>query len=152
MKNLARPSFFRMFDLLLSTTNPHSRLTRWTHDGVEFERERHSYTGPKHGLTIDITTLTRGGRRGWCLMVTKEYWWEGAESKAFKDLRWARALSGQRGEMMAWLRAQEAELERALMTRRAPKDRDRSESTEKGQAATVASNESLGLLGKDGAP
>ena len=149
MKNLARPSFFRMFDLLLSTTNPHSRLTRWTYDSVEFERERHSYTGPKHGLTIDITTLTRGGRRGWCLMVTKEYWWVGAESKAFKDLHWARAVDGQRSEMMAWLRAQEVALERSLMARRAPKERDRSEPTPKGQAA---SKESLGLLSKDGTP
>lgn len=112
MKSLARPSFFRTFDLLLSTTNPGLKLTRWTHDGVEFERERHSFVGPKHGLTIEIVSLTRGGRRGWSLMVTKEYWWAGAESKAFKDLRWARPLSGQRNDMLAWLRAQEAALER----------------------------------------
>jgi hypothetical protein len=146
MKSLARPSFFRMFDLLLSTTNPGGKLTRWTHDGVEFERDRHSYTGPKHGLTIEIVTLTRGGRRGWCLMVTKEYWWVGAESKAFKDFRWARAVSGQRNELMAWLRAQEVALERSLTTRRAPAGQDRFESTEKGRAA---SEENLGLQSKD---
>ncbi len=113
MKSLARPSFFRMFDLLLSTTNPGLKLTRWTHDRVEFERERHSFTGPKHGLTLDIFTLTRGDRRGWSLMVTKEYWWVGAESKAFKNTRWARQLSGQRDDLFAWLRAQGAALERS---------------------------------------
>jgi hypothetical protein len=128
MKSLARPSFFRMFDLLLSTTNPGSKLTRWTHDGVEFERERHSYSGPKHGLTIDIFVLTRAGRHGWSLMVTKEYWWGGPKSEPFKDLRWARPLSGQRSDLFAWLRAQEAALERALMIPRAPRGH---ESTDK---------------------
>jgi len=85
MKSFARPSFFRVFDLLISTTNPQLRRTRWTHDGVEFERERHSFSGPKHGLTIETITLTRAGRRAWSLMVIKEYWWAGAESKAFQE-------------------------------------------------------------------
>jgi hypothetical protein len=111
MKNLARPSFFRMFDLLVSTVNPGLKLTRWTHDGVTFERERHSFTGPRHSVTIDIFTLTHGGRRGWSLMVTKEYWWAGAEGKAFKNSRWARPLGGQRSDLFAWLRKQEAALD-----------------------------------------
>jgi len=113
MKSFARPSFFRLFDLLLSTSNPGLKLTRWTHEGVEFERERHSFAGPKHGLTIEICTLTRGGRRGWSLMVTKEYWWAGAETQAFKQLRWARPLRGQRSDLLAWLRTQEAALDRS---------------------------------------
>jgi hypothetical protein len=131
MKSFARPSFFRIFDLLLSTTNPSLKLTRWTHDGVEFERERHSFTGPKHGLTIEIVTLTRTGRRGWCLMVTKEYWWAGVESKAFKNLRWARPLSGKRSDLLAWLRGQEAALDRALTTTRGSREQDHVDSDEK---------------------
>ncbi len=111
MKNLARPSFFRMFDLLVSTVNPGLKLTRWTHDGVNFERERHSFTGPRHSVTVDIFTLTRGGRRGWSLMVTKEYWWAGPEGKAFKNSRWARPLGGQRSDLFAWLRKHEAALD-----------------------------------------
>jgi hypothetical protein len=90
MKSFASPSFFRLLDLLLSTTNPGLKLSRWKFDGVEFERERHSVMGPKHGLAIEIFTLTHAGRRGWTLMVTKEYWWAGEESKALKNLRWAR--------------------------------------------------------------
>jgi hypothetical protein len=111
MKSLARPSFFRMFDLLVSTLNPGLKQTRWTHDGVDFERERHTFTGPRHSLTIDIFTLTRGGRRGWSLMVAKEYWWAGAEGRAFKNSRWARPLSGQRADLFAWLRKQQAALD-----------------------------------------
>jgi hypothetical protein len=90
MKSLASPSFFRLFDLLVSHANPGLKLSRWIFDGVEFERERHSFMGPKHGVAIEIFTLTHGGRRGWTLMVTKEYWWAGEESKALKNLRWAR--------------------------------------------------------------
>jgi hypothetical protein len=111
MKSLARPSFFRFFDLLLGTTNPGLKLLRWTHDSVEFERERHSFTGPRLGLTIEIVMLARGGRCNFCLLVCKEYWWAGAESKPFKQQRWARQLSGQRADLFAWLRDQEAALE-----------------------------------------
>ncbi len=112
MKSFAHPSFFRLFDLLVSLTNPGLKRSHWTHDGVEFERERHSVMGPRHGLAIEIFTLTRPGRRGWSLMVTKEYWWAGEESKALKNLRWARPTSGQRGDILSWLRAQEARIGR----------------------------------------
>jgi len=113
MKSLASPSFFRLFDLLVSHTNPGLKVSLWTFDGVEFERERHSFMGPKHGVAIEIFTLMRSGRRGWTLMVSKEYWWVGQEGRALKNLRWARATSGQRRDMMAWLRAQELALDRA---------------------------------------
>jgi hypothetical protein len=118
MKTLAQPSFFRALDLLLSTTNPGLKQARWTHDGVEFERERHSFSGPKHGLAIEIVTLTRPGRRGWSLMVTKEYWWAGPDNKAFKNLRWARPVIGRRNDMLDWMRAQDAALDRALAASR----------------------------------
>jgi hypothetical protein len=114
MKSLARPSFFRVFDLLLSTTNPRMKHSRWTHDGVEFEHDRHSFSGPKHGLTIEIYTLTRCGRRGWSFMVTKEYWWAGPDSKALKNLRWARPLSGSRTDILDWMRAKETALDRSM--------------------------------------
>jgi hypothetical protein len=45
MKSLASPSFFRFFDLLVGHTNPGLKLPRWTFDGVELERERHSFMG-----------------------------------------------------------------------------------------------------------
>jgi hypothetical protein len=105
-----------MFDLLLATTNPGLKLTRWTHDGVEFERERHSFTSARHGLAIEIITLSRSGRRAWSLMVIKEYWWAGANGKPFKNTRWARPLSGSRADLMGWLQAQEKLLERSSLS------------------------------------
>jgi hypothetical protein len=110
VKNIGDPSFFRLFDLLTSLTNRGLTRSCWTHDGVEFERERHSVTGPKHGLAIEIFTLTRPGRHGWSLIVVKEYWWAGEESKALKNLRWARPIGGQRNDIVSWLRAQETRI------------------------------------------
>jgi hypothetical protein len=101
-----------MFDLLLATTNPGSRLKRWTHDGAQFERERYSFTSPRHDLTIEIITVSRSGRCNWSFMVIKEYWSAGADAKPFKNTRWARPLSGPRADLMAWLQVQEKELER----------------------------------------
>jgi hypothetical protein len=118
MKGLAHPSFFRIFDLLLSITNPGLHKSYWAFDGVDFERERHSFTGSKHGMTIEIVTLTREGRRGWSLMVTKEYWWAGPDNKPFKNLRWARPISGQRSDMLGWMRSQEAVLGRSFASTR----------------------------------
>jgi hypothetical protein len=108
VKNFVQPSFFRLFDLLLALSNPGLKQSHWAHDGVEFERERHSVMGPRHGLAIEIFTLTRPGRHGWSLMVTKEYWWAGEESRALKNLRWARPINGTRSDILSWLRAQEA--------------------------------------------
>src|SRR5262249_30598283 len=116
MKSFASPSFFRLFDLLLGATDPGLKRSRWTFDGVEFERERPSVMGPKHGLALEIFTMTRAGGRGWTLMVTKEYWWAGEEGKALKTLRWARPTSGRRADILSWLQAQEAGLERSSMT------------------------------------
>jgi hypothetical protein len=115
MKSLARPSFFRVFDLLLGTTNPGLKLSSWAHDGVTWERERHSFTGAKHGQTIEIVTLTRGGRRGWSVMIVKEYWWVGKESRALKAMRWAKPIDGERSDIMNWFRIQEAALDDQLL-------------------------------------
>jgi hypothetical protein len=111
MKSFARPSFFRIFDLLLGTTNPGLKLSSWIHDGVTWERERHSFIGAKHGLTIEIFTLTRPGKRGWSLMIVKEYWWVGKESRAVRSVHWAKPIDGQRIEILNWFRAKETELD-----------------------------------------
>lgn len=110
MKSIGDPGFFRIFDLLISLTNRGLKQSHWTHDGVEFERERHSVSGPRHGLAIEIFSVARPGRGGWSMMVIKEYWWAGEESKALKNLRWARPISGQRSDILSWLRTQDANL------------------------------------------
>jgi hypothetical protein len=98
MKNLTHSSFLRLFDLLFGAGNPGTKLSSWTHRGVLWERERHSFTGPKHGLSIEIVTVSRPGKRGWSLMVVKEFWWAGNENKALKSLHWAKPVAGRPGD------------------------------------------------------
>ena len=64
MKSFASPSFFRVFDLLLSSTNPGLKLSRWSIEGVECERDRHSFNSPKYGLTIEVFTYCPFMARG----------------------------------------------------------------------------------------
>lgn len=113
MKSFSDPSFFRTFELLIGSSNPGLKQSRWTFDEVEFERERMSRNGPKFGLSIEIYTLSRAGRRGWCLLVVKEYWWAGQETEAVKTVRWARPISGHRVDIIDWLRLQEKKVGRA---------------------------------------
>jgi hypothetical protein len=56
--------------------------------------------------------LSRRGRRGWELLVTKEYWWTGGHERAIKTLRWSQQTEGARRDIMAWLRDQEIALQR----------------------------------------
>jgi hypothetical protein len=112
VKSFAQPSFYLLFDTLVGVTNPGLKRSDWKRDGVDFRRERHSFTGPRHGLAVEIFTLTRRGGRGWSLMVFKEYRWAGEENKALKNLRWARPTAGKRQDILAWLRAQDAKIGR----------------------------------------
>jgi hypothetical protein len=113
MKNFTSPSFFRLFDLLMSTHNPGFKRPKLTLEGVDCARERHSFTGQQHGFSVEIFTFTRTGKRGWTLMVVKEYWWIGKDSKDTKAMRWARPTGGRRSDIIAWFREQEGMLERS---------------------------------------
>jgi hypothetical protein len=107
VKNLASPSFFRAFDLLLGTGNPGSKLIQWSYDGVDWMRHRYSITGSNHGFVIEIISLTHPGRKGWSLMVTKEHWWIGQRSEPIRSVHWARPVSGNRKDIMGWFRKHE---------------------------------------------
>jgi hypothetical protein len=114
MKTFASASFFRVFELLLNSTNPGLKQRRWTIDGVECEYERHSFNGPRHGFAIEIFTLTREGKRGWSLMIVKEFWYAGKEYDAGRMPHWAKLTSGRREDVFAWLRNQEVSVEQRL--------------------------------------
>jgi hypothetical protein len=77
MKTFASPSFFRTFDLLLSTTNPGREHSRGMFDSVEWERERHSFASQNYSVALEVFTLMHSGRDGWKPMVIKEFWWAG---------------------------------------------------------------------------
>ena len=81
-------SFFRIVDRLLSAGTTRAPRTHWSIDGVEWDRERHSYSGATHGFTIEVTTGVCTGPPGWTLRVVKEYWRDG-RGESTRDLQWA---------------------------------------------------------------
>lgn len=145
MKNLQRPSFFRFFDLLVSTSNPGLRHTRWTFEGAACQRARHSFTGDGHTFIVETFTLQHGGRRGWALIVVKEYWSFGDDGKGVRTTRWARPLAGKRSDLMGWLRAQEAAFDRALPARGSSPEASPQPGRELGLAAVTAARRPLAV-------
>jgi hypothetical protein len=113
MKTFASASFFRLLDRLVDAGNPSLRRPRWSFEGVEFEYGRHSFTGSAHGFSIQTFTLSSAGRRGWSLLVVKEFWQTGDATDAARMTRWARPTGGRRGDIVTWLRTREMDLERA---------------------------------------
>jgi len=112
MKTLGDTSFFRLFDRLLGASNPRLMRTQWEVDGVECQRERHSFSGPAHGFAMETFTLMRPGRQGWRLLVVKEYWWLAGKDTPLKTLQWAKLVSGRRSDAIAWLAERQSSLER----------------------------------------
>jgi hypothetical protein len=74
MKTFVSPSFFRLFDLLMSTRNLGTKRSKWIISGIDCSRERHGFSGHSHGFAVETFNLSRAGQRGWTLMVVKEYW------------------------------------------------------------------------------
>lgn len=114
MKNFMHPSFFRLFDRLLDAANPGLKRSSWTYEGVEFERDRHSFVSSRYGVTMEVFTLTHSGRHSWRLLVSKEYWYLGEQGGGAKNLRWARPIAGRHTDILSWLRQQELTLDRVV--------------------------------------
>lgn len=110
MKKIGDASFFRIVDRLLSAGTGRVPRTHWSVDGVEWQRERHSFSGATHGFTIEVTTAERSARPGWRLRVVKEYWRDG-RGESTRDLQWAQVEAGSRAEIVEWLKRQERALE-----------------------------------------
>jgi hypothetical protein len=120
MRSFASPSFFRVFDMLVNSSNHNLTLSQWSIDGVDCERDRHSFTSPKYGLTVEVFTLTKPGKRGWSLIVVKEYWWAGKEKDVMRMPHWAKLNSGDRSDVLGWFRAQELAFEKSLSSHTTP--------------------------------
>lgn len=112
MRKIGDASFFRIVDRLLEAGTTRTPRTRWSIDGVEWQRERHSYAGASHGFTIEVTRGTKTVEPGWTLVVVKEYWRD-AGGESMKSPQWAHIETGSRADVVAWLERQERNLERA---------------------------------------
>ncbi len=112
MRKIGDASFFRIVDRLLEAGTSRTPRTSWSIDGVNWQRERHSYAGASHGFTIEVTRGIKAVKPGWTLVVVKEYWRD-AGGESMKSPQWAHIEAGSRADVVAWLGRQERNLERA---------------------------------------
>ncbi|MGH6702990.1 MAG: hypothetical protein ACRECG_06265 [Bradyrhizobium sp.] len=106
MRTFADPSLFRLIHMLLGEAHPDLRRTKWSHRGVNWFRERHSFSGSSSGFAINQYLISKPQPGGWSLMVVKETWWDGND-KVIRSVQWAKPLSGSRAKTLEWLRAEE---------------------------------------------
>jgi hypothetical protein len=52
VRKIGDAAFFRIVDRLLEPGTTRVPRTSWSIDGVEWQRERHSYAGTSHGFTV----------------------------------------------------------------------------------------------------
>ena len=110
MKRIGDPSFFRIVDQLLAFDAARATATQWKIDGVDWQRERHSFSGRAYGFSVEVTTGTKPAPASWVLMVVKEYW-RAPDGESLKNAQWAHIEKGGRSEVVAWLEKQKVRLE-----------------------------------------
>ncbi|MFI5002575.1 MAG: hypothetical protein ACHQK9_22035, partial [Reyranellales bacterium] len=91
---------------LLSPGTTRNPAVRWSIDGVDWQRERHSYSGASHGFTVEVTTGTKAAKPAWTLVVVKEHW-RGRDGEIVKSSQWAQIDSGSRADVVRWLERHE---------------------------------------------
>jgi hypothetical protein len=108
MRGVNDRNFFNAWHILQRATCPGATEMNWNVGDVAWQKERHSFSGGRYSVSLEIHLLRRAGRapQAWQLMVVIEYWWNG-EHEMIKNSTWGRVLSGNAKSVLAWLRAQE---------------------------------------------
>lgn len=107
MRTFADPSFFRLFHALLDDSCPDRQQTQWSHRGIAWMHQRHSFTGVVCGFGIHQYMMAKTGSHGWSLLVVKEHWWTVRGETSLRATEWAKPLTGKRSHIMDWLRSEE---------------------------------------------
>lgn len=112
MRNIGDPAFFRTFDMLVSAANPVGlrKKAAWEQDGTFWTFYRHSYQGGSHAFSTMVHIVEGRTRGSWRLLVVREYWWGDDDTKAVRELRWAKLLEGDRRQALAWFKGQDQSL------------------------------------------
>lgn len=107
MRTFADPSFFRLFHTLLDESCSDRQQSQWSHRGIAWVHQRHSFTGIICGFGIHQYLMTKAGSQGWSLLVVKEHWWNARGEAGLRSTEWAKHLTGNRAHILDWLRAEE---------------------------------------------
>ncbi|MBS0520353.1 MAG: hypothetical protein JSR90_16790 [Proteobacteria bacterium] len=108
MRGVNDRGFLNLWQIVHRATCPAPTSTRWQCDGVDWHKDRHSFSGSDYALTLEVHRLQHRGGAGpaWNLMVTLEHWW-GANGVALKTVSWARMTTGDAKAAIAWLKQRE---------------------------------------------
>ena len=107
MKSFANTSFFRLFDRAVRPADLLNAEASWSKDGVDWTHVRHTFRGVEYGLSMDVFTGLKPGRRGWSILIVREGWWLGRKQDPARTTQWAHVISGSRVDALAWFQAQE---------------------------------------------
>ena len=92
--------------MLVGEANKDLRLKTFAHRGVDWNRERHSFSGVVYGFAVDRYLISKPNPNGWSLLFVKEIWWD-ENDKTIRSTEWAKQLSGDRSKIFEWLRSEE---------------------------------------------
>jgi len=108
MRGVNDRNFFNFWQILYRATCPNAGRAHWRVGDVDWQKDRHSYSGPDYAVTLEIHHLRRtlGEGQSWHLMVIVENWWDG-EGDTLKTTTWARVVRGDPGTIIRWLNQQE---------------------------------------------
>jgi hypothetical protein len=117
MRGVNDRNFLNAWHILRRATCPDATAARWTVGDVEWQKERHSFSGPAYSVSFEVHLLRRAARgaAGWHLMVVTEYWWDGTQA-LIRNATWARVLGGNPKSVMAWLRERDPDVVRTRAT------------------------------------
>jgi hypothetical protein len=105
--------FFFEWQMLHDATRPKDLTDHWKVDGVEWEREEHSFLSQHYSTHIHVHRLTnrRGEKIDWQLMVVIEDWWGPDRKSPIRSTRWCKNIIGDSKKIVTWLKKQDSKLE-----------------------------------------
>ena len=108
MRAFGDPSFFRLFNSLMSEASLGVTAFSWTYRGVQWIRNRHTFGNQLYGFGTDTFLLSKPAPRPWLRLVVKEFWHE--TDGTMRSGQWAKPLSGEKTDIRLWIQLEEKRL------------------------------------------
>jgi hypothetical protein len=121
MKAFGDASFFRLFNSLVAEAGTGMGVFAWTHCGIQWVRNRHTFGHQLYSFGTDTFLLTRPGARSWSLLVVKEFW-QDTSGTSLRSGQWAKPLLGRKTDIRHWIQQEEKRLRDATSKLSTPND------------------------------
>ena len=108
---LGDTSFFHLLERVAAATNSDRDCDEWQVAGVQRRRQR-NIRWSQTSFQIEVHELCQTARHPWTLLFVHEIWWGADRRTAIRNARWTHFKNGTRGEVLAWFRDRQGELDR----------------------------------------